>query len=291
MAKEGEILKQAEVAKELGIGAGTGRVWMNRLADSGILEKIEKGQYILRDRDALISLVEKSKRNSVTGGTTGGGRTPAVEMTPQPCRLHDIQYTARLVNATAETLKGRLLDWQTVLGTPGSAHYVYDGPLGETGISAKMHIAAGPRKATIQIWMAPIFCNGYKLKEQLDTVCSAAQMTLAWVARQYNVHVALLEAKRSGHFAIRIPVKHGWVLGKLGYGARAGKVWVTDEWWIDASYNDELETAHEEAFSTLLDGLRDIKALRKEWDEFKAHRDSGPGPYIPGSSEQGVEIA
>jgi hypothetical protein len=293
IAKEGELLKQAELAKEVGLDGGKVRVWMSRFHESGLLDKIAPGEYVVRDRDAIVILIEKLKRNSVTRGSTGGGRHPAVETVAQPCRLHDIQYTARLVNANVETLRGRLLDWQEVAGTPGSGHWVFDGFLGDTGISAKMHIAAGPRKATIQIWMAPIFCNGHRLKAHLDAVCSAAQVTLAWVGRQYNIHVALLEAKRSGHFAIRIPVKSGWVLGKLGYGVRAGKVWITDEWWIDASYNDELETAHEESFSALLDGLKEIKNLRREWDEYRsAHEGNGNGGvYVPPSMATGEEIA
>lgn len=246
----------AEISKRIGKPGNIVRAWLSRDKAAGLVGKTEGGKYYVISNEALVAEIQKLKRNSATGGSTGGsrGQGPA---TPQLCRLHNLQFYAKIPGGSTATLPPLLSGWDEKGKAPNTRRWQLSGPVPGLGVGCKVQVSAGPERAGIQIWLDPVFCNSYKIHDQLEASHAAAQDTLKWLSYQYKLDVALLEIRRQEHFAIKIPVTEGYRLQKL-YGMREGKVWINSEWWIDASYGDELETANERAFSELMDGLQKV---------------------------------
>lgn len=265
IAVEGERLKQSKVAEELKIDPGEVRVWMYRMAKQGYVEKVGIGEYVVTDREGIVKLIDELKRNSVTPPTPQG-RGVDEKRTPTPCRLHDIQYKANLPGDDLKSLNEKLGDWERAAPAWNSQTWTKVAPFPSMGCYGQLNIAAGKKRSTLQMFLNPIYCNSYKLFDQLEAVHLSAQSALQWISRQYLIQVALLEARRSGHFALKIPLREGWRPDKLGYEMRGGRLWITQDWWIDQSYGHELETAQADAFKELIETPGEVKALNKKVD-------------------------
>jgi hypothetical protein len=198
-------------------------------------------------------------------------------------------YTLR---ADLDTLRVALDDWRRN-ETPGVVHWFKEAAVEGLKARAKFHIALGPRRSSIQIWINPIFINSFKLFEILNAVHDSAQQTLRWLSKNYKLEFGLLEARKEKHFAIKIPIKEGWRLGELGYGLRNGKVWINEDWWIDESYGHELETANEVAFKELVELPGEVKGMRSTLDKIldgiNSLRPKPPPPPPP--VDNPVEVA
>ena len=269
-AKDGSF-RPCDISKMTGIKPNKIRSWLSRDYKAGLVDRTDAGKYIIIDIELIRKEIEKIDRNTATKGSTWGSTLKPKNA--QLCRLHDIQYYSRLpynINSHLDFLKKQLDDWDRGKDAPGSAHFFKETPLPKLNAMGKFHVAVGKRKAALQMWLNPIYTNSFKIFDQLESVHESAQHSLKWISQEYRLDVALLEARRSGHFAIKIPVKEGWRLSKLGYKMKGGKVWINQDWWIDASYGHELETANELAFGDLLDGMQKVPELEKGVNEILA---------------------
>jgi len=259
-ATEGRVFTPIDIARNTQNSPGKVRVWLSRDRKSGIVESQEEGKYRIVSVEKVSSEISKIQRNSATKGSSKGGRRDL--RSAQLCRLHAIEYKARLVGESRESLQRKLEGWKHNLSSGADHYWMKNLPLPGLGCNGTYHIAVGNKRATLQLFIDPLWSNSWKLFDQLEAIHQTAQLALKVLAYEHKIQVALLEVSREGHFAISIPAKEGWKLSKIGYKKKTGgKIWVTEDWFIDESYGAELETMRAQAFGDLMTGLQKVGSI------------------------------
>jgi len=250
---KGKSFRACDLAKQLNIDAAKIRVWLSRDSKKGIVRKTDGKKWAIISLKLVTNEIERIKRNNVTRTTCQGSTKPKKEPTAMLCRLHNVQFFAKLIGEDITTIPKKI-KWDERKPGPGSDRWIINRvTVPELLCNAKIVISAGKQKASLQAYFQPFYTNGLKLFDQLEAVHNAAQQLLNLLSHDFNLTTSLLEIKRKKHFAISIPVKEGWRLAKMDYGLRGGKVWVNKNWWIDQSHGHELETANAVAFQELVE--------------------------------------
>jgi hypothetical protein len=265
-ATDRQPFRPKDLAKTIGRESNIVRAWLSKDKKAGLVELTQLGFYRIISKEKLAAEIIKLKRNGATGGSSGGSRQPPKN--PQLCRLHNVQFFAVIPGYNVNNITGKVSSWEEKAPGPGTRRWeLYPVAMPGTGTNCKIQLSAGKNKASLQIWVMPIFTNSYKLFDQLEAVHDAAQRLVRILAFDYKFSIALLEIKRSEHFAIKIPVRESHRIAKTGFKMVGGKLWVNQDWWIDESYGNELETANEKAFGDLMDGLQKVGGIETQVSE------------------------
>ena len=276
-ATDGRSFAPIDIAKGTKLDPAKVRVWLSRDKVRGLVETTEEGKWKVINNEKVGKEIERVRRNSVTGGSTPGSTRDGRRT--QLCRLHGIEYKSNLTSENQETMLEKLKGWDHN-SSPGVHHFWFKNvALPGLNCNGTYHVAAGRRKCTLQLFIDPLWTNSWKLFDQLEAIHDTAQQALRLLAIEFKVHVTLLEVTREGHYAISIPAKEGWRLAKIGYSKKSrGKLWVTEDWFIDESYGDELETMRAQAFGDLMRGLQKVGTIEAKLDNIEQMLKRVPEP-------------
>jgi len=262
--------KPIDIAKKIDRKSNIIRAWLSQDKKAGLVEKTELGFYIITNKESITKELQRLKRKGAKLGSSQGSSKPKKRKskTPQLCRLHNVQFYALIPGYTINNIPQKLNTWDELGQGPGTRRWeLYPVVIPDVGSNCKIQVSAGRHKASLQMWLSPVFTNSHKLIDQLEAVHDAAQKTIRILAHEYKFNISLLEVKRPGHFAIKIPIRQTDKITATGFKMVGGKVWVNEDWWIDQSYGNELETANEKAFGELMDGLQKVGGIEERVED------------------------